>query len=183
MVKKIEAPEPSPPVKPGDAVQPGANTLEGLALSAERVEVTGAALPGDEVLEEPARPTNAQLIADGLLIVRDMFCAFTGFQSPKEHLQEKEAEALGVAWGAVADKYGLDLLALGGEYSAEIGAVMVTVPVAIAINSAVRAEMAEHDKRRAAGAVPAAPPAPAVAAAGPPGTYTPGVIPPARFPQ
>lgn len=190
MVRVVRSPDASP-AGADDAQQlpAGDAGLENLARQAEALADTpppgappgapGPELPPDEL----PRLTNAQAITGALKVLRDVFCAFTGFNSPKENLPDEHAAGLGEAWGAVADKHGFDLVALAGDYAAEIAAVVATAPIALAIHTGMKAEMQARDQARAKPAqIPdAAAPAtaaPAAPAANAPG-FTPGVVVPA----
>lgn len=166
----------------GGQIPPAATGLEGLAQQAEQLQADAAGVTDLDVAEadgqgQVVKLSNAQIITGALGALRDMFCAVTGFQSPKKHLGDKEVEVLGVAWGAVADKHGLDLAALAGDYAAEIAAVVATAPIAIALHASVSAEMAARDKSRAPEQISGQ--APATAPAAKPATVDEGVIRPA----
>jgi hypothetical protein len=163
----------------GDAVQAGpaaTGNLETLAQELQHAETGGGsgtvgAGEGGHGEPEPPKPTNGDLLTDMIKLLRDTFCGITELQSPKRHLDDEKAAVLGQAWGAVADKHGLDLVSVAGDYATEIAAVVVTLPVAAAINTSVKAEIAERKAKEQGGAA-AVPTAPG------PGTITVSAAPP-----
>lgn len=75
-----------------------------------------------------------------------------GFPAVAEVLREPHAagptngQMLAKAWAPVLTKYGVSLGDLGGQYKAEIGALMITMPIAGALWAAVKADSARTAK-------------------------------------
>ena len=128
------------------AAGPIGTGLESIAQEADQLQL-GEQDAAGQVDQVPAL-TNGKCIEGALIMLRDVFCAFTGFKSPKENFTDAAAAAMGEAWGKVADKYGVDLGAIAGDYGPEIAAVLVTAPVAIAVIQGMKVEIAEREKKK-----------------------------------
>lgn len=86
---------------------------------------------------------------------------------PHEALEGmSNGQALAVAWAPVLAKYGVDLSNVSDRYKVEIGAVMMTLPVAKALYVAIQVDSGKGRKVRVAAAVQVDA-APAEAPAGP----------------
>ena len=125
--------------------------LEALALEGVRLEseATQADQPGPGDSQEPTKPTNAQIIAGAIAAGRTVFCVVTKLESPKRHLDDATAQALGDAWGPVCEKYGLDLGETLGGYMVELGALILTAQVAYTLREAVLHELAQQEAKPA----------------------------------
>lgn len=183
MVRRIEAPNPDQPAQNGDAQQlpPEVAGIMQMADAADSAALDATDLGVSEQQDGPlpaAAPTNAIVLAGAFKMVRDVFCGFTSLQTPATVITDAKAEALGNVWGAVADKHGLNLFALTGDYGLEIAAVVTTIPIALALHAGVKAELAARAAPPAQpeeGATLRTPPMPEAA---PPATFTPGKIEP-----
>lgn len=107
-------------------------------------------------------PSNAELIAMGVEMFRELVCLVLDVETPRTTLDEKTARAIGQAWEPVCEKYGVDLGRLIGGFGPELAAVVTTAPLLFKAYRALDRELA--DKRRAPAKLPAAekgpPPAP-----------------------
>jgi hypothetical protein len=155
MVKRIE---PTPPA---------GESLEDLTGEAERIDAEQTIQPGADVavLDRAAPPTNTELLASALGAGRDVFCAYTGFESPKANLPDDKVRNLAEAWGKVLDARGINLLDHMGDYALEFAACAVTFKIGSAVAEGVRAEIAQ---REAANKKPPEVPAPDAHGFGPP---------------
>lgn len=124
-----------------------ATGIEALAQQADNLEPLGGNpdAPGegaapDEVL--PAVPTNAKIIGGGLQMLRDVLCMVLDLKTPAATLHDGNCAKLGGLWGAVADKRGVDLNAMMGDYAAELAAVVGTVLIGKAVMTGARNELA-----------------------------------------
>lgn len=125
------------------------NELEALAQQAEAQQAASAAeqaqaQPGAGEGAQPGQApgqSNAEIIAGTLEIGREVFCAVAQVQAPRHVLDDPTVQALGDAWGRVADKRGWNLAGIMGDYAAEIAAIMLTVTVGGKLVKATRAEL------------------------------------------
>jgi hypothetical protein len=63
-------------------------------------------------------------------------------KTPQATLHDENCSKLGGMWGAVADKRGMDLNAMMGDYAAELAAVVGTVMIGKAVLKSARNELA-----------------------------------------
>ncbi|MGZ3319672.1 MAG: hypothetical protein ACXU9C_01685 [Xanthobacteraceae bacterium] len=115
-----------------------------------------------KIAEQAQAQENAVLMSleqeneQALMLVADLatpvFGGF-GFPTVARVLQEQNegsgltnAQTLAKAWAPVLTKYGVSLGDLGGQYKDEIGAVLVTVPIATALWQAVKADAGAKPK-------------------------------------
>jgi hypothetical protein len=119
------------------------NEFDNLAAEAEAISIDQP-LPGESqapAVDAPPEQSSGALLAGMIELAREVFCTIGGVQSPRQVLTPGTVEQLGQAWGAVADKRGWNLSKMMGDYAAEVSAVMVTVPVVIALRRSVVAEL------------------------------------------
>ncbi len=111
-------------------------------------------------------PSNAQLIAMGVEMFRELVCLVLKVDSPKETLGPDVAQAIGNAWEPVCAKYGVDLSRLVGGYGPELAAVAVTAPLLFKAYRALDDEVTRKRQAEAATKLtkPAAPPPPSTLA-------------------
>jgi hypothetical protein len=121
-----------------------------------------SAAPVDAPPAPPPGPTNAELIAMGVEMFRELVCVMLGVESPQQTLGEPVARAIGQAWEPVCAKYGVDLNRLLAGFGPELAAAATTLPLLFKAWRALNAEVIA--KRRAQLAPPPAP-APAATAA------------------
>nr|WP_315242878.1 hypothetical protein [uncultured Albidiferax sp.] len=124
-----------------------ATGIEALAQQADNLETlsTGPDAPGQGGAAEevaPAVPTNAEIIGGAVQMVRDVLCMVLDLKTPASTLHDGNCQHLGALWGAVADKRGLDLNSMMGDYAAEVAAVVGTVVIGQAVMRGARAELA-----------------------------------------
>lgn len=124
------------------------NELETLALQAEGLTDTAGPTTGpDAEPEAPAGQTNAQIIAMGIALCRDVFCTATTLNSPRQHLDEQAVTTLGDTWGAVCDKHGWNLNDSIAGWGVEIAAIAVTAQIGFALHRAVTDEIASRNAK------------------------------------
>jgi hypothetical protein len=126
--------------------------LELLERQAEGIDaLTEAAGPEGQAQAEAQ--AEVMLLADknlaGIQMMLDLaggtFGAF-GFPSVAAVLSPDKKAMLAAVWSPVLTKYGVDLGELGGAYKEEIGALMVTAPIAVAIWAGLKADAASRAK-------------------------------------
>lgn len=97
--------------------------------------------------------TNAQAVAASIGAAREGFCYFTKLESPRAVLTDDKISQLGMLWGPVLDKHGVNLQEVMGDYMLEFTAVVGTISIVGELRAAVQAELAT----RAAKTKPAEP--------------------------
>lgn len=131
-------------------------------LGAEADQAAAAGEPGQA--DQAAAPalTNAQCLTMGLQIVRETLCTVAKVTSPKRTMDDQACQAVGEAVAPVLDKYGINLGNMAGDFMAELRALAVTVPIVLAVRSALLDELAakrakpiEPEAGQAAGPDPA----------------------------
>ncbi|NIA56187.1 hypothetical protein HAV22_21375 [Massilia sp. TW-1] len=143
----------SGPAAPGDEESASLRALGAMA-SAEDVQARELA-DQEQAQEDAALMSLEQENEQALMLVAELatpvFLTF-GFPAVAEVLREPHAagptnaQMLAKAWAPVLTKYGVSLGDLGGQYRAEIGALMITMPIAGAIWSAVKADTTRKAK-------------------------------------
>lgn len=128
-----------------------------LQADADQASTAPGAAPG-----QPAPPgmTNAQCLTMALQIVRETLCSVVKVQSPRTTLDDAACSAVGEAVAPVLDKHGINLGNMAGDYMAELRALAVTVPIALAVRTALLEELAAR-RAKPIKPEPAAPAAPA----------------------
>lgn len=135
-------------------------SLENLADQAAAMDKEAAAVAtGDNAAPgSPGEPqalviSNAQAFAGAIGAAREAFCFFTKLESPRVVLTDEKVGQLGMLWGPVLDKHGINLQDVMGDYVLEFTAVMGTISIVGELRAAVQAELAT----RAAKTKPAEP--------------------------
>lgn len=133
--------------------RPEGESLDDLAgeaaeLDAAAGEAEGGAQETALAMVENQKLTNGQILAGALTAGRDVFCTFTGFESPRTSLADANVIALADAWAPVLDKHGIDLAQYMGDYALEVAALLITAKIAIEVRSGVLAEMAQREKAK-----------------------------------
>lgn len=90
---------------------------------------------------EPPAPSNAEIIAQGLALVRDTLAAFAKVQSIKRTMNDETCRTLADVWAPVCDKHGLQLADMAGDYLPELRAIMTTAGIVTVAWSELRDEM------------------------------------------
>lgn len=136
---------------------------DALAAEMSGAPADGAAAPG-QAADEPAAPTNAEVIADMLLMLKSLPLVAKHLPSVPPLITEDIARENGEAAGAFMDKYGYSFGGLE-RWAVEIRAAMTCGGFLLALGEAVNTDLAA---RRAAqiAAPAAADPAPAVVVGG-----------------
>jgi hypothetical protein len=158
----------SGPAAPGDEE---AASLRALGAMANAEDVQARELADQEQAQEDAallslEQENEQALMLVAELATPVFLTF-GFPAVAEVLRElhaagpTNAQMLAKAWAPVLTKYGVNLGDLGGQYRAEIGALMITMPIAGAVWNAVKADTTRKANPVPKAVVEAAPPTPA----------------------
>lgn len=115
------------------------------ALAGEAAALEGAADQaggtGEAAQAGPAMPTNAEVIAQALALVRDTAGAFAKVNSLKRTLNDETCRTLADVWAPVCDKHGVNLAAMAGDYLPELRAIMTTAGIVTVAWSELREEM------------------------------------------
>lgn len=123
---------------------PAAVAADDAALLAQGAALDDAATPPpvDPATGQPVAPTDYIAEARGLI---DTLCAGLEFIYSEKGLQfsDPTRARLAAGWAPVMEKYGLSAGGLFGEYRAEIGAAIVTVPVIMAARKVINAPAKE----------------------------------------
>lgn len=112
---------------------------EAAALEQPAGDAAGGA-PG-EAQAGPPMPTNAEVIAQALQLVRDTLSAFAKVQSIKRTMNDETCRTLADVWAPVCDKHGVNLAAMAGDYLPELRAIMTTAGIVTVAWSELRDEM------------------------------------------
>lgn len=163
MKLKPASPQPASP-QPSDSSPPDVGDdladLAGQAAQLDAVDVGPDTL--DQAPAPAPGPSNAELIAMGVEMFRELLCMVLDVETPKTTLDEKTARAIGQAWEPVCAKYSVDLGRLMGGFGPELAAIVTTGPLLFKAWRALDRELTE--KRRPPARLPAAdkgpPPAP-----------------------
>jgi hypothetical protein len=89
----------------------------------------------------PAMPTNAEVIAQALAVVRDTLSAFAKVQSIKRTMNDETCKVLADVWAPVCNKHGVNLANMAGDYLPELRAAMTTAGIVTVAWSELRDEM------------------------------------------
>jgi hypothetical protein len=139
---------------PGDEEAASLRALEGMA---GQEDAAASALASQEQAQADAQLMSLeQENEQALMLVADLatpvFAGF-GFPTLARVLQDQNegsglsnAQTLAKAWAPVLTKYGVSLGDLGGQYKAEIGAVLVTIPIGTALWQAIQADAGRKQK-------------------------------------
>lgn len=121
-----------------------ADELAGLVREADQLgaEADQAAAAGEPGQADAPALTNAQCLTMGLQIVRETLCTVAKVNSPKRTMDDASCQAVGEAVAPVLDKYGINLGNMAGDFMAELRALAVTVPIVLAVRSALLDELA-----------------------------------------
>lgn len=91
-----------------------------------------------EAAEAMALVDQNQQACGMLLALAGQTFGIVGFPSVASVLTEDKRAALAAVWAPVLTKYGVNLGDLGGAYKEEIAAVVVTLPIGLAIARAIK---------------------------------------------
>lgn len=142
------------------AEKPAALPPELQQLQAEAVALEAQAAPADQVEQggEVAAPVDYVSEARGIV---DLLASTLEalYPSTASILTEAKRAALAVAWAPVMAKYNFTMGGLFGAWGAEINALFVTVPLALPLIAAIRADRAAAAAEQAAKPAPPPPPA------------------------
>lgn len=117
----------------------GMITAEAQATTPEALQ---AAQEAEQAVQLADQNTNAFRMILGM--ATGVF-AMVGYPSVAAVLDEGKREALALAWGPLATKYGYDLSNMGSEYREEIGALFVTAPIAMAVWKGIKEDAAARE--------------------------------------
>lgn len=112
--------------------------------NADKAEtLDGAALPG----EAPAETSmgNAACVAMVFEMMRGALVTMANCKSPLVTLSDEKIKPAAEALGAVADKYGIQLAGVAGDYMVELKAAVIVVPMVWAFRGGLVLEI-EADK-------------------------------------
>lgn len=101
---------------------------------------SGGQPPGGEVVATEL--SNTQCLMMAFEIMRETLCSFAKVTSPKTTMANEVMQPVADSVGAVLEKYGISLSAVGGDYMMEIKAAISTVPVLLSIRAGIQAEIA-----------------------------------------
>lgn len=141
MVKKIDLAAPRDPQPDDTGGAPAGLGLTELADEANETLTPGPTTTDGDAIPPPIPAmTNTQCLMMGAQMIRTTLETVAQLKSPAVTMADDKLQPAADALGAVFDKHGWNLQALGGAYMLEISALMTCAPLAYAVYAGCKAE-------------------------------------------